>query len=174
MELNFTEIDNTDTQKYWEPNKIKNKLIKKRVTFDDILSNMNLVVNKDGILQAMSPIQKEEQNSTYYNQNQILNQQINTQPIDPSIKHSFIYNKYFKDYKDVNDTKISEIRKPKTIEELKQMLLDDKLKRIREAHRIAQIKSTKLLFTGNPIIQQQNIHHSIQASKNNLRQMNFR
>jgi hypothetical protein len=193
MELNFTEIDDLDTQKYWEPQK-KNTIKKKRVTFDDILLNMNLVVNKNGVLQAMSQIQREEQEiqhysndqffyeqqyqSQYQSQNQSQNQQQyqsqNQQPLDPSVKHSYIFNKYFKDYRDVNDKKTPEIRTPKTIEEYRQMVLEDKIKRIREAYRISQIKSTKLLFTGNPVVQHHGIQQPIKASKNNLRLMNFK
>jgi len=177
MELNFTEIDDLDTQKYWEPQK-KNTIKKKRVTFDDILLNMNLVVNKNGVLQAMSQIQREEQEIQHYSNDQFFyeqqNQSQNQQPLDPSVKHSYIFNKYFKDYRDVNDKKTPEIRTPKTIEEYRQMVLEDKIKRIREAYRISQIKSTKLLFTGNPVVQHHGIQQPIKASKNNLRLMNFK
>ena len=174
MELNITEADDVNTQKYWEPLQ-KVPLKKKRVTFDDILLNMNLLVNEHGVLQAMAPVQIEEQQQNYYTQQQqYTQQQIKSDPLDPSVKHSYIFNKYFKDYRDVNDRKVPEIRTPKTIEEYRQMVLEDKIKKIKEAHRIAQIKSRKLLFTGNPVIQQNGIHHSIKASKNNLRSMNFR
>jgi len=183
MELNFTEIDDVNTQKYWEPVK-KNIVKKKRVSFDDILLNMNLVVNENGVLQAMAPIQKEEQETQNYNQYQYYNQpqnyyqaqnqQIKSDPLDPSVKHSYIFNKYFKDYREINEQKVPEIRTPKTIQEYRQMVLEDKIKRIKEAQRIAQIKSKKLLFTGNPIIQQQGIQQTIKASKNNLRQMSFK
>jgi hypothetical protein len=90
------------------------------------------------------------------------------QPLDPALKNSFLYNKYFKDYKDV--VVQPEIRVPKTIEEYKQMLLEDRLKRIEEKKRVAQIKSTKLLFTTNGITTNQ---ATIKSTKNNLRSMNF-
>ena len=90
------------------------------------------------------------------------------QPLDPALKNSFLYNKYFKDYKDVAVQ--PEIRVPKTIEEYKNMLLEDRLKRIEQKKRIAEIKSTKLLFTTSTSTSNQNI---INSTKNNLRSMNF-
>jgi len=181
MELNFSEIDQynetLEQQNYWDiQNKPSTEQPKKRnkVTFDDILSNMNLVVNNKGVLQYMVPLQKESEypnTYTYYqNQPQINPSQIRVnrqpeKPLEPEVKNSAIFNKYFKDYRDPNASQQqSNIRVPKTIEEYKQMVLEDKIKRIQEINRIAQIKSTKLLFTnvGN-----------IQATKNGLRKMGF-
>ena len=69
MEMKFTEIDNLDNksyelnqQKYWESTEKKGNIQKKkRVSFDDILSNMNLVVNQNGVLQSMVPLQNYEE-----------------------------------------------------------------------------------------------------------------
>jgi hypothetical protein len=193
MELNFTEISDavhnneTEPKKYWENQKTnetpsKNlKSKKKKVSFDDILSNMNLVVNQNGTLQHMSSnpesigIQSShnniEQYSTNYNQNNISNHnsiQVHKQePLDPNVKHSYIYNKYFKDYNDINDTG-PEIRVPKTMEEYKRMLLEDRIKAIEQRKRIAEIKSKKLLFTTNVSSQR-----GIPISNNSLRSMKF-
>jgi hypothetical protein len=174
MELKFTEFDN-NYEKYWEQEKPK----KKKVSFDDILSNMNLVVNKSGVLQYMTSIPESTQDSYQeqyeytedFNQSKTQNtisKQMNN-PIDPHVKHSYIYNKYFKDYNDANVQQEPEIRVPKTIEEYKKMLLDDKIKQNNERIRISQIKSTKMMFTGSDTMTR-----NIQASKNNLRMMNFR
>jgi hypothetical protein len=180
MELNFTELDdnlgnnfdvdkyNLESQNYWEKPKVeKNK--KKKVSFDDILSNMNLLVDKNGVLRGMGPPQQIQQQQQQYQQQQYQVQkqypQKNDEPLDPSVKHSFIYNKYFKDYKDVNFPPEPEVRRPQTIEELNKMLHEDRIKAIQQRNRIAQIKSTKMLFT--------NIGN-IQSSKNNLRMMSFR
>ena len=54
------------------------------------------------------------------------------------------------------------------------MLLDDRLKRIEQQKRIAQIKSKKILFTNPNPNQNPTITSNIQPSKNNLRMMNFR
>jgi hypothetical protein len=220
MELNFTELDNlngqnvnnnnydylinTNSEKYWEEPRQHNKeqTKKKKVSFNDILSNMSLSVNKAGVLQFIAPKEKNEeniyeplnqydnqlssQNQNYYknnvnnvnNVNNINNfQQIKKQnpikdnaPIDPVVKHSAIYNKYFKDYQ----TKFTEepvIRVPKTMEEYKQMLLEDKLKKIEHQKRISEIKSTKLIFTTNQFAPTNG--QNIVTNKNGLRRMNF-
>lgn len=193
MELNFVEMNNDDEsqiesiyEKYWEQEKPK----KKKVTFDDILSNMNLVVNKSGVLQFMTPIQDESNvyQPQEYDYDQFIYKETPQQqviklnnnpidpidPIDPNVKHSYIYNKYFKDYNDASMQQEPEIRVPKTIEEYRQMVLEDKIKQYKERMRLAHIKSTKLLFT-SPNMNTVNVNtRNIQASKNNLRMMNFR
>ena len=60
-----------------------------------------------------------------------------------------LYNKYFKDYKDPNAEYVQEVKVPQTIEEYRRMVLEERIKRIRERRRIEQIKSTKLLFESN-------------------------
>jgi hypothetical protein len=194
MNINFSEIDNTQNnyetfnydnyqaspEKYWEQKKNSeqtNTLIKKKkVSFDDILSNMNLVVNQNGVLQSIVPKQQnEEYNEQNYHQKiQVIKTQNSEEPLAPSLKHSYIYNKYFKDYKDANLSK-PEVRVPKTIEEYRKMVLEDKIKKIEEMRRISQIKSTKLMFTTNSSNASNVVNpRNINASKNNLRTMNFR
>lgn len=207
MELNFSELDNTKTmnpyesfndnsyenhigENYWEKSKEeKNQNKKKKVSFNDILSNMNLVVNKQGVLQFMTQNPEEPQIQNNYNPNKFSQQyqqqqyqqqqyqekkpqqNKNLQPIDPAVKHSYIYNKYFKDYTDMNIEK-AEPRVPKTIEEYHKMLLDDKIKQIEHRKMIEQVKSKKMMFisesngSSNP--------RNVRASKNNLRMMNFK
>jgi len=180
---NDTDLKNINTgynsEKYWEQNTVNNsnntlETKKKKVTFDDILLSMNLVVNQNGVLQYMAPRNlnniNEQNNYKLQNeqtQNRLVNNSkkniINPTPLDPQIKNSFIYNKYFKNYKEENIS-IQEPRKPKTLEEYNRMILEDKIKRIQEKIRISNIKSTKLLFTNTG---------AIQASKNNLRRMYF-
>ena len=217
MELNFAEIDSkksfesfdynsyemdtsNNSDKYWEQNNPAKQNAqtsgkKKKVSFDDILSNMNLVVNKNGVLQFMSQSQNQTQQHPYPpqqnpyppQQQQYLPQQQpylpqqqpylpqqqkqstksvqnKNEPLDPSVKHSYIYNKYFKDYQDAYSP-VPEVKVPKTREEYLKMLVEEKLRKIEERKRISQIKSTKLLFTTNV--------GNIQASKNGLRMMSF-
>jgi hypothetical protein len=203
MELNFSELDNINTQnpyenvghktqtnininneKYWEGQNIKKQNIekskKKKVSFDDILSNMNLVVNKSGVLQFMShtqpieaqyPQQQSHQQQNYQQQNyqqQDYQQQSKNEPLDPSVKNSFIYNKYFKDYQDANKP-APQVKVPKTKEEYLQMLIEDRLQRIEQQKRISEIKSRKLLFTSNV-----GNNGNIMPTKNTLRSMSFR
>jgi hypothetical protein len=202
MDITFTEYDSNninnnqdfDYDKYWEQPKPEKK---KKVSFNDILSNMNLVVGKNGVLQQMQHQQPIEQQYTpeqyvpqqyvpqqydyeYLPQQNISQQQYNQyipqkqQPIEPAVKHSFIYNKYFKDYND-NFQQEPEVLVPKTIEEYRQMVQEQRKKILEERIRISQIKSTKLMFTTN---QGYNVNNNrpttIQPTKNNLRSMNFR
>lgn len=171
MELNFTEftdnnlgtaVDNTDAnnfENYWEQKETTQKK-KKKVSFDDILSNMNIVVNKSGVLQYMAPLQEMVEEQPHYEQ------------LEPAVKHSYIYNKYFKDYQDAHAPP-PQVRTPKTMEEYKKMLLEDKIERIKQQKRIAEIKSTKLLFTTNPEYTGQQRNIRVSSSSNNLRKLNF-
>ena len=171
MELNFTEftdnnlgtaVDNTDAnnfENYWEQKETTQKK-KKKVSFDDILSNMNIVVNKSGVLQYMAPLQEMVEEQPHYEQ------------LEPVVKHSYIYNKYFKDYQD-GQAPPPQVRTPKTMEEYKKMLLEDKIERIKQQKRISEIKSTKLLFTTNPEYTGQHRNIRVSSSSNNLRKLNF-
>ena len=211
MDLNFSELDNIDTintgaetNNYWEqqskPPAAPQK--RKKVSFDDILSNMNLVVNKTGVLQRMVPMnnpndessqqQYSQQQQQYSQQQQQYSQQqqqypqqqqqyyqeyteqppnrVNVkkqEPLDPSLKHSYIYNKYFKDYQDATP-QAPEVKTPKTKEEYFRMIHEERLRRIQEAHRISQIKSRKLMFTANNTYQE-----NIRTSANKLHKMSF-
>lgn len=193
--FDYNKFEEQDSTNYWDNSvKTETKEKRKKVSFNDILSNMNLVVNKQGVLQMVVPTQQEsyKQNEyqPQYNQNYQYNandfsrpsqyqssqfmpqqQNNNQEPLDPSVKHSYIYNKYFKDYVDPNAQKQGP-RVPKTIEEYHQMLLEDRIKAIEHKKRIEQIKSTKLLFTSAPGAQSN--PRNVVASKNNLRMMNFR
>ena len=211
MDLNFSELDNIDTinmgaetNNYWEqqskPPAAPQK--RKKVSFDDILSNMNLVVNKTGVLQRMVPMnnpndessqqqypqhqQQYPQQQQYSHQQQQYPQQQQQQyyqeyieqphnrvnvkkqePLDPSLKHSYIYNKYFKDYQDATP-QAPEVKTPKTKEEYFRMIHEERIRRIQEARRISQIKSRKLMFTANNTYQE-----NIRTSANKLHKMSF-
>ena len=220
MELNFSELDNNmnsqnpyqqfqynthfeedkGSEKYWQQstNVEVEKKTKKKISFNDILSNMNLVVNKNGVLQSMQsshpindyqesqypqqypeqyPQQKPQQYSQQYSQqkpqqNPQQNQQ--QQPVDPSVKHSYIYNKYFKDYANANNHSVPEKKIPHTIEEYNQMVLEERIKAYEQKKRISEIKSKKLMFTTTPDnhVNQRN-PRNMQATRNTLHKMNF-
>ena len=196
MNLNFTEIndlgdnDNFDvngyqTNNYWETTNVKaQEPKKKKINYNDILNSLNLVVNKSGVLQYISTTDNQE---PYYNEKQQYSQQPQQQPnkgkpLEPQVKNSHIYNKYFKDYKDPNVEYVQEVKVPQTVEEYNRMLLEDRIKRIQERNRIAQIKSTKLMFesgnnSNNGFINNGNNGNNgnikIGASKNTLRMMKF-
>ena len=69
------------------------------------------------------------------------------QPLDPSVKNSAIYNKYFKNYRDAEPA--LEPRVPKTWEEYHQMVREDHINRINARRRASQIKSTKMFYTAS-------------------------
>ena len=175
MNINFSEIDDLDNQNqfdvnYWETSTNVQTQKKKKINYDDILNSLNLVVNKNGVLQYMTTNGNQEPEQRQYQQQQ--QQQPNKgKPLEPQVKNSQIYNKYFKDYKDPNAEYVQEVKVPQTIEEYKRMVLEDRIKRIQERNRIAQIKSTKMLFESNNI--HVNNSGNISASKNNLRMMKF-
>jgi len=179
MNLNFTEIDNLGNNdnfdvNYWEKSQSQSetKTQKKKFSYDDILNSLNMVVNQNGVLQYMTTnAGQEEPEQQHYSQKQ-QSKQIKGKLLEPQVKNSQIYNKYFKDYRDPNEEFVQEVRVPKTIEEYKRMVLEDRIKRIRERNRIAQIKSTKMFFESNNsgFI---NNNQKIGASKNNLRMMKF-
>ena len=91
MNINFTEVDdlaNNDNfdvnnyqsnNNYWETTKNQLQVPKKKkVSYDDILNSLNLVVNKNGVLQYMSVNpngENNEQPQNQYNQQQTYNQQ---------------------------------------------------------------------------------------------------
>jgi hypothetical protein len=183
MEINFTEMsqnnNNFNNTNYWENNNttntsnnnndnnnVENKK-KKKVTYDDILSSLNLVVAPNGVLQYMNTKPNTfDRDNKYVEQDKpksILKNSINQEKIEPQVKHSYIFNKYFKNYKEP-DT-VEEPLKPLTREEYQKMVIEDLIKRRLAQKRVAQIKSKKLSFTNN---NNNNNNQPIYATKNNL------
>jgi hypothetical protein len=108
-----------------------------KISFDDILSKMGTFVS-DGKLHlvdrnALPQQQQPKQLQQQYQQQQQLQQAETNIP-----QNSYIYNKYFKDNMQQHDT----IRKPKTLQEYKIMVIKDYI----QAQRIKQMKSTKLIM----------------------------
>ena len=103
---------------------------KPKVSYDDILSSLNMVVN-NGVLQFAKPIQQTQKPQ---------------QKKQVTISDNYITNKYFKDYKDQSQGVVEEPRVPLTKEEYRQMLIQDYIKRQQAQRRISQIKSRRLLF----------------------------
>lgn len=183
MELKFTEmydnedsnnsnnVDNTSTN-YWENNynnrSTTTTTSKNKVTYDDILSSLNLVVSPNGVLQYMrvnknnlpcnnsssscssSTSSSCSSSNNLKSKNSSNSKSVHVQPnasIEPQLKHSYIYNKFFKDYKD--NTIVEEPRQPMTREEYKKMIIEEQIKIRQARERAAMVKSTKMLFTNN-------------------------
>jgi hypothetical protein len=178
MELTFTELDNIDdsnksyynnvitktntipiasnnniNQSSFQKNNSKPK--KKTISYDDILSSMNTIVI-DGKLEF---IRKDTLQNIVENQQQKLslnNKKVSFNKIPPENnnqsqidKSSYIYNKFFKGYKEPNQNLNEEVKQPLTKKELINLLIINKINAINERNRIAEIKSTKLMFNNN-------------------------
>lgn len=135
MEMNFTEIQEGVEGEEYNPNNnywtneatttSSNTKSKKNVSYGDILTSLNMVV-QNGVLQfAKKPVsqQKHQQQQPQYQQQQPQN--------------SYIHNKYFQEQ---HQEPIP--RRPMTREEY----IRDYNARLASQRRIAQIKSKKLLF----------------------------
>jgi len=123
--INYWSNANTTTNENTTPKKPK-------VSYDDILSSLNMVVN-NGVLQFAKPIQ-QTQNPKQKKHVTISNVQ----------QDNYITNKYFKDYQQKNIEEEPKI--PLTKEEYRQMLIQDYINRQNAIRRISQIKSKRLLF----------------------------
>ena len=134
---------------------------KKIISYDDILSSMNTVVingklefiSKDklnNILEKNNPDQNVpiKKRVTF---NEPRQQQYQQQPMQQVNKNSYIYNKFFKDYKDPNQNQYQDFeeQRPLTKKELINQIITNRINDINQRNRIAQIKSTKLLFNNN-------------------------
>jgi hypothetical protein len=159
MELNFNEISdnninninniNNNYNNYW--NNSNQKLKKNKITYDDILSSLNLVVNENGVLQYMTPknnidtVEHQKNIPHQFPQSLQKEETIKISKVEPQLKNSAIYNKYFKNYKE--EPSQAEEVKPLTISEYNRMVLQNRIRKIQEQKRISQIKSKKMLFT---------------------------
>ena len=171
MNLTFTELD--DNSCYYdsilpkndiseiqvkkintnEKNIHKTNVKKPKISYQDILSSMGTVVingkleferkNNNNNLQQNSEFTTE--NSNKQHKKVVVNnlpQQIN--------KNSYIYNKHFKNYKEPQITQyIEEPIVPMTKKEFARQLIINRINDINERNRIAEIKSTKLMFNNN-------------------------
>ena len=119
MELKIEELPPQESYpNYWSGSVVESKKTTKKVSYDDILSSLNMVVNK-GVLQFANPV---------------------TPPPNAAItlpqQNSYIHNKYFKDYVEPNAVPVQ--NKPPTRAEY--------LKHLQHQQQIARVKSKKLLF----------------------------
>lgn len=128
---------------YSSPNNIQ-YFQKKTMTYDDILSSMKMVVSSDGVLQYISTNNDLQPD---FNQNKEI-EGYNKNKIEPQLKNSYIYNKFFKNYKDPNAAPIIP-RKPLSLHEIKMMRLNRIIQQHNARLRIAQVKPKKISYTTN-------------------------
>lgn len=160
-------MEEVASSNYWtNPSPPPNK---KKVTFDDILTNLNLIVDKNtGVLQYIQP-----------KTSQVIEQQTQKVPMPRAVpmpkaeikkvvlptnnhqtQNSYIYNKYFKNYKDEQVVE-EKPQIPMTREQLKKHLLIERARKIIEMRRVEQIKSKKMF-----------LNTTISSSKQNVNQFN--
>jgi len=154
MELVINELDYEDipeNQKFNTPVKPNDVTNKKAVSYEDILSKMNMYVSNG----KLHLVDRNDFNkiASHANPNNPISNPINPisnpnyNPIsNPNYNpnNSYIHNKYFKDTLTQNE---SNVRKPRTLQEYKLMLLQDYIQK----QKIKQIKSTKLVMPTNNI-----------------------
>jgi hypothetical protein len=148
MNLTFTELDENEAAI-----KVNNK--KPRISYDDILSSMGTVVingklefvRKNNNLQQNYHVPSENINN---NKSQTYKKVVVNDLPQPINKNSYIYNKYFKNYKEPSVSQyVEEPMKPMTKQEFVRQLIVNRANEINQRNRIAEIKSTKLLFNNN-------------------------
>ena len=117
------------------------------VSYDDILNSLGFGVNNNGLYKKNTA-----QQSNFQTIHQPIQQQPQQQPnfqqkqsVDPRVKNSAIYNKYFKNYKDQNEEPQPVIHL--TPQQLRIKLIKDHIERQQAKKRIEQIKSKKLFYT---------------------------
>jgi hypothetical protein len=145
MELKITEMDdipeNIGLKKLNQP--------KPKISYEDILANMGMFVSNG----QLHLIDRDDYSKITQNKNnaQTPNQ---SQSVPITQNNNYIYNKYFKDVNQSQPT----IRRPRTLQEYKRMLVEDYIQK----QRVKQIKSTKLILPSS------NIHFSQQRNPNKL------
>jgi len=133
----------------------KNHSKKTQISYDDILSSMNTVVI-DGKLEFIRNDRNDKLQNIIENQPQQKKVTFSGSQLQPQNnyqtqinKSSYIYNKFFKDYKEPSQPQNEEPRRPLTKKEFIKQLIINRANAINERNRIAEIKSTKLLFNNN-------------------------
>lgn len=164
--------ENEDKRKTQQAPPLKPALKKPEVTYDDILSSLNVTV-QNGKLQLVNK-NNNINNNKFTNPHVNTNTNQNSQPnipknnqkkvqIDPQLKDSKIYNKYFKNYYQEQQPDVIVFE---TKEDYMNYQREQYIKQLEQAKRISQIKSKKLLFDSPKI--------SLGISRgNNLRKFSF-
>lgn len=137
-------------------NNPKIKRSRNNLSYDDILNSLGFGVNNMGLYKKNNnEVQKYHQpnfqETQYINRpvQQIQQIQQNNKSLDPRIKNSAIYNKYFKNYKDPNEVKVPQI--PLTPQEHRIRLIKQYIETQEAKKRLAQIKSKKMFYSSQNI-----------------------
>lgn len=120
-----------------------------QISYGDILNSMNVKLVNGVLVYNRGDIQSSAQQQQQQQQQPSLTKQVrlSSNPIPEEIKTSKIYSKYFSNYKDTNEE--PEVRIPKTIEEYKQMITEDKVNRFLAKKRADRMKPKSMFFINN-------------------------
>jgi hypothetical protein len=153
--------------------KPKIKKTRHPVSYDDILNSLGFGVSNGALYKNTTNLQQQPYYNTQHMQNtQNLQHMQNTQhtqnnneSLDPRIKNSPIYNKYFKNYKDPNEIQEPEI--PLTPQQQRIKMAKDYIEYQQARKRISQIKSKKMFYSTQniSISNQQNQQNPVNLNK---------
>jgi len=183
IELHFEDTENNDYDDYESSYVMPKPILKKTnpkikrnpnsVSYDDILNSLGFGVNNMGLYRKKNTDIQEYhqpnypsrgQNNTFTN-NPLQQSQTNYLPLDPQVKNSAIYNKYFKNYKDPNEIKMPQV--PLTPQEQRVKLIKQYVEAQQAKKRIAQMKSKKMFYSTQNIA----ISTPQQQAPNNLNKL---
>ena len=134
IQIEIEQNELNEQNQYVKNSKPKIKRNPNAVSYDDILNSLGFGVS----------------NGTLYHKNTAMPQSQSSQaseplPLDPRIKNSPVYNKYFKNYKDPNEIREPEI--PLTREQLRAKIIRQYIESQEAKKRISQIKSKKMFYS---------------------------
>lgn len=142
------QYQNQNQNQYKKPQPKSRTRIKRdpnAISYDDILNSLGFGVNNNGLYKKNTA-----QQSNFQTIHQTIHQPIQQQnfsqkqSVDPRVKNSAIYNKYFKNFKDPNEEPRQII--PLTPQQLRIKLIKDHIERHQAKKRIDQIKSKKMFY----------------------------
>ena len=138
IDVNIPSPIKTIPKIYAKRQRLVQQPVEKKISYDDILNNMGMYTDVEEEQVYLIP---KNTTTTIKNVSTNINNNTNktTEIINNNInRNSYIYNKYFKN--ELDKPTDDGIRRPKTINEYKKMLLDDLLKK----RHMQQIKSKQI------------------------------
>jgi len=141
IDVNIPSPIKTIPKIYAKRQRLVQQPVEKKISYDDILNNMGMYTDVEEEQVYLIPKKNTNTTTTIKNVSTNINNNTNktTEIINNNInRNSYIYNKYFKN--ELDKPTDDGIRRPKTINEYKKMLLDDLLKK----RHMQQIKSKQI------------------------------
>jgi hypothetical protein len=168
-------------QTYWDVQPTKKKPVS--FSYQDILSSLNLVVNEKGVLQYMTPTGATATTAFSSSASKDYSSQVSSPaPTAASSASAATRTKTIRSpYFSALPTKIKPVVEPEPLpvvqlseEQIKQILLQERIRKMAERHRIHEIKSKKIHYVGNNTtnqsagyVQQPQLHQRV-SSMNHL------